>query len=182
MDFPCSGSREHVNWNTVHARSSLLTNWLSESGVLTSETCKICRTGMREDWDWEPLGYMCHSLVRKLYRSESDVTCGQVMGSGQGRRYGFWAPWTAYSLGPSCRGGGLVFPLHTDHVTVEIAIAFSAEPCTRASNLGPGPRRSGPSPARVRQLNRITFFLFFFVPSPKSDYTVSAIKIVRFCM
>ncbi len=26
----------------------------------------------------------------------------------QGRRYGFWAPWTAYSLGPSClpRGGG----------------------------------------------------------------------------
>ncbi len=24
----------------------------------------------------------------------------------QGRRYGFWAPWTAYSLGPSCIPGG----------------------------------------------------------------------------
>ncbi len=90
-------------------------------------------------------------------------------------------------------GGGLVgFPLRTDQVpvespSVEIAIAFSAEPCTRASNLGPGPRCSGPCPARVRQLNRITspsptLGCLFFVPSPKSDYTVSAIKIVRFCM
>ncbi len=75
----------------------------------------------------------------------------------QGLRYGFWAPWTAYSLAPSCGG----FPLRKDHVpvespSVEIAIAFSAEPCTRASNLDPGPRRSGPSTARVRQLNRIT--------------------------
>ncbi len=24
----------------------------------------------------------------------------------QGRRYGFWAPWTAYSLRPSCLPGG----------------------------------------------------------------------------
>ncbi len=62
------------------------------------------------------------------------------------------------------RGGGrglVGLPLRTDHIPaespwVEIAIAFSAEPCTRASNSGPGPRRSGPSPARVRQLNRIT--------------------------
>ncbi len=27
--------REHVNWNTVQARSTLLMSWLSESGVLT---------------------------------------------------------------------------------------------------------------------------------------------------
>ncbi len=86
----------------------------------------------------------------------------------QGHRYGFWAPWTAYSLGPSCppEPGS-----RSDHVpgespSVEIAIAFSAEPWTRASNLGPGPRRSGPSPARVWLLNRITSpepVLFFFL-------------------
>ncbi len=74
----------------------------------------------------------------------------------QGRRYGFWAPWTAYSLGPSCvlggggyggwrwlvwiwvpirtdRSSGVVgLPLRTDHVpvespSVEIAIAFPVE-------------------------------------------------------
>ncbi len=62
---------------------------------------------------------------------------------GQGRRYGFWAPWTAYSLGPSGVGGGVWgvwgvavgVPLLTDHVpaespSVEIAIAFLVEPCT----------------------------------------------------
>ncbi len=48
MDFPCSGSREqwtlcreHVNQNTVHAWSALLTSWLSEYGG--------------EDWNREPL-------------------------------------------------------------------------------------------------------------------------------
>ncbi len=39
----------------------------------------------------------------------------------QGRRYRFWAPWTAYSLGPSCVPGGLGWgfvgvPLRTDRV------------------------------------------------------------------
>ncbi len=63
----------------------------------------------------------------------------------QGRRYGFWAPWTAYSLGPSCvpgGGGGGIYYRNRDCV---------------------------PEPV-------------FFSPSPKSDYTVSAIKIVQFCM
>ncbi len=57
--FPCSGSREqwtlcreHVNRNTVHAWSALLTSWLSESGVLTKRDMRggggsrIPRTGI----------------------------------------------------------------------------------------------------------------------------------------
>ncbi len=51
-DFPCSGSREqrtrcrdHINQNTVHARSSLLTSWLSESGVLTKRDMQNMRAG-----------------------------------------------------------------------------------------------------------------------------------------
>ncbi len=59
----------------------------------------------------------------------------------QGRRYGFWAPWTAYSLGPSC-GGGVIYYRNRDCISEPV----------------------------------------FFSPSPKSDYTVSAIKIVQFCM
>ncbi len=59
----------------------------------------------------------------------------------QGRRYGFWAPWTAYSLGPSCVPGGVLY-------NTEIAIAFPSQS--------------------------------FFSPSPKSDYTVSAIKSFSF--
>ncbi len=121
----------------------------------------------------------------------------------QGRRYGFWAPWTAYSLGPSCvlggggyggwrwlvwiwvpiltdRSSGVVgLPLHTDHVpvespSVEIAIVPGR---ARVSNLGP-------SPAHVRQLNKITGRVkpVFSSPSPKDYNTVSAIKIVQFCM
>ncbi len=39
----------------------------------------------------------------------------------QGRRYGFWGPWTAFSIGPSCVPGGVAVgvPLRTDHVPVE---------------------------------------------------------------
>ncbi len=51
-DFPCSGSREqwtlcreHVNRNTVHARSALLTSWLSESGVLTKRDMQNMHSG-----------------------------------------------------------------------------------------------------------------------------------------
>ncbi len=62
---------------------------------------------------------------------------------GQGRRYGFWAPWTAYSLYEVSWGGG-----GGGLYITEIAV---------------------PEPV-------------FFSPSPKSDYTVSAIKIVQFCM
>ncbi len=50
--FPCSGSREqwtrcreHVNRNTVHARSALLTSWLSESGVLTKRDLQNMQSG-----------------------------------------------------------------------------------------------------------------------------------------
>ncbi len=60
--------REHVNRNTVHSLSSLLTSWLSESGVLTKRDMQNMQSRGREHWDWEPLGYiMCHSPVRKLY-------------------------------------------------------------------------------------------------------------------
>ncbi len=45
--YECSGSRsngslcrEHVNRNTVHSWSALLTSWLSESGVLTKRDMK----------------------------------------------------------------------------------------------------------------------------------------------
>ncbi len=34
--------RDHVNRNTVHAWTSLLMSWLSESGVLNSKTCYFC--------------------------------------------------------------------------------------------------------------------------------------------
>ncbi len=51
-DFPCSGSREqwtlcrdHVNRNTVHARSTLLTSRLSESGVLTRRVMQNMQGG-----------------------------------------------------------------------------------------------------------------------------------------
>ncbi len=59
-DFPAQGvgnntrCRDHINRNTVHARSSLLTSWLSESGVLTKRYAKYAERG-REDWDWETL-------------------------------------------------------------------------------------------------------------------------------
>ncbi len=50
--FPCSGSREqwtlcreHVNRNTVHAWSALLTSWLSESGVLTKRDMQNMQSG-----------------------------------------------------------------------------------------------------------------------------------------
>ncbi len=48
----------------------------------------------------------------------------------QGRRYGFWAPWTAYSLGPSCLpglgggGGGYGWGYRGISPSVEIAIVF----------------------------------------------------------
>ncbi len=52
MDFSCSGSREHrtlwrdhVNRNTVNARSSLLMSWLSESGVLTKRDMQNMQSG-----------------------------------------------------------------------------------------------------------------------------------------
>ncbi len=90
--------------------------------------------------------------TRSLWQAIQTITdykpppqaCDDDLSLPAGRCYGFWAPWTAYSLGPSCRRGGegglVGFPLRTDHVpvespSVEIAIAFSAEPCTRASNL-----------------------------------------------
>ncbi len=49
--------REHVNRNTVHAWSALLTSWLSESGVLTKRDMQNMQSGGggREDWNWEPL-------------------------------------------------------------------------------------------------------------------------------
>ncbi len=37
--------REHVNRNTVHARSALLTSWLSESGVLTKRDMQNMQSG-----------------------------------------------------------------------------------------------------------------------------------------
>ncbi len=64
----------------------------------------------------------------------------------QGRHYGFWAPWTAYSLGPSCVPGGGNIPRDI--------------PLGRNRDCVPEP--------------------VFFSPSPKSDYTVSAIKIFSF--
>ncbi len=52
MDFFCSGSREqrtlcreHANRNTVHARSSLLMSWISESGVLTKWDMQNMQSG-----------------------------------------------------------------------------------------------------------------------------------------
>ncbi len=52
VNFPCSGSREqwtlcreHVNRNTVHAWSALLTSWLSESGVLTKRDMQNMQSG-----------------------------------------------------------------------------------------------------------------------------------------
>ncbi len=49
----------------------LLMSWLSDSGVLTKRDMQ----NMREDWNWEPLGYiMCHSPVRKLYSTVSKST------------------------------------------------------------------------------------------------------------
>ncbi len=68
------------------------------------------------------------ATVKETWASIPPQQWHKLITSMQGRRYGFWAPWTAYSLGPSCLPGG------------------------------------GGS------------------PSPKSDYTVSAIKIVQFCM
>ncbi len=69
----------------------------------------------------------------------------------QGHRYGFWAPWTAYSLGPSCLpvgGGDLWLGIPRDI------------PLGRNRYCVPEP--------------------VCFPPSPKSDYTVSAIKIPLF--
>ncbi len=64
-DFPCSGSRKqwtlcrnHIKRNTVHARSSLLMSWLSESGVLTKRDMQNGGGGgggWHKDWDWEAL-------------------------------------------------------------------------------------------------------------------------------
>ncbi len=78
-DFPCSGSREqwtlcreHVNRNTVHARSSLLSSWWSESSVLTKRDMQNMQSGGCKDWNWEPLAYiMCHSPERKHYSTVS---------------------------------------------------------------------------------------------------------------
>ncbi len=63
MDLPCSGSREqwtlcndNVNWNTVHARSTLLMSRFSESGVLTKKEMQNmqsgggARTGIENRW------------------------------------------------------------------------------------------------------------------------------------
>ncbi len=47
--------REHVNGNTVHAWSALLTSWLSESGVLKRDMQNMQSGG---DWNWEPLVYV----------------------------------------------------------------------------------------------------------------------------
>ncbi len=54
---PCSGSkeqwtlcREHVNRNTVHARSALLTSWLYESGVLTKRDMRNIRDATKDSF------------------------------------------------------------------------------------------------------------------------------------
>ncbi len=67
--------REHVNRNIVHARSSLLTSWLSDSGVLNKRDMqKYAERGVR-GLELEPLGYiMCHSPVRKHYSTVSKST------------------------------------------------------------------------------------------------------------
>ncbi len=47
---------DHVNRNTVHARSSLLTSWWSESGMLTKRHMQNMQSGGTwVDWNWEPL-------------------------------------------------------------------------------------------------------------------------------
>ncbi len=45
--------RDHINQNTVHAHSSLLMSWLSESGVLTERDMQNMQSRGREDWNWE---------------------------------------------------------------------------------------------------------------------------------
>ncbi len=74
--------------------------------------------------------YICFILLRgdlNISGWETDekwtrLCCNSmdVLPSRQGRRYGFWAPWTAYSLGPSCVPGGGVY-------IIEIAIAFPSQ-------------------------------------------------------
>ncbi len=59
----------------MHLLSSPLTSWLSDSGVLTKQDMQSMQSGGREDWIWEPLGYiMCYSPVRKLYSTVSKST------------------------------------------------------------------------------------------------------------
>ncbi len=53
--------REHVNRNTVHARSALLTSWLSESGVLTKrDMLKMQSGGIENRWCKS-----CHAQIHK---------------------------------------------------------------------------------------------------------------------
>ncbi len=79
--FPCSESREqwtlcreHVNRNTVHAWSALLTSWLSESGVLTKRDMQNMQS---EDWNWEPLrrskAYSVEFIICTFIRHSASV-------------------------------------------------------------------------------------------------------------
>ncbi len=83
-----------------------------------------------------------------------------------GGRWGVWGCW--FTPPYRSRSGRIPLGRNRDRVPGR----------ARISNLGL-------SPAHVRQFNRITGRVkpVFFSPSPKSDYnTVSAIKVVQFCM
>ncbi len=93
------------------------------------------------NWDGAPpLGIDALRRLRTLCIGSGGTVCTQK----QGRRYGFWAPWTAYSLGPSCGGWGCWGVIY-----------YRNRDCVPSQS---------------------------FFPSLKSDYTVSAIKIIEFCM
>ncbi len=112
--FPCSGGREqwtlcreHVNRNTVHARSAPLTSRLSESGV-----CKICRSGTgienrcfkrRNERTWRVAKYGNHTQNMYLTHPSacvrthtqkwgSHLCCGWV--SPQSWKWGWRECWT----------------------------------------------------------------------------------------
>ncbi len=69
--FPCSGSREqwtlcreHVNRNTVHAWSALLTSWLSESGVLTKRDMQNMQSGGARGLELRTSGLLACNYVQ----------------------------------------------------------------------------------------------------------------------
>ncbi len=66
---------EKVNRNAVHARSSLLTSWLSESVGITKRDMQNMQSGGARGLELETTCYiMYHSLVRKRYNTVSKCT------------------------------------------------------------------------------------------------------------
>ncbi len=106
----CNTSPSHRVDQVVHSSSMAVRSCWILAG--TGTRCRIRRSRASQTCSMGDMSgeYTGHARTGMFSASRNSVqilaTWGRALSCCQGRRYGFWAPWTAYSFGPSCLPGG----------------------------------------------------------------------------